>query len=317
MRKIVIICSVSFMTLSFCVFKLKKDNTGYTLAFVKEIYIDKGSEMDNNKGETVYTQGDGKRIENFLGIFPKNNDTITIYKLKNNNTEKLEKFSFWSKKEIKNNRIVFYCSLGDAVKVVFTKNKIIVDNDIYIVNNEYFKFLKQKVFNEGSILDLVFFLKDGYGDYAQSLESLNKNWRNQKENSTHKIVSVKIRNRDYQTDDQFFEYKIDYRYKKDGELQSISGEGRYNKDFVEENKKYIKYSIEDGKNERSSSNEDLYKNKKTLFDSISGSWIQNSTVRTSYFTKYQSKLEFIDVVKKPKDIEEVIKLLKIKREELE
>lgn len=314
MKKLIIISCISFMTLSFCLFKLQKDNAGYTLAFAEEIYIDKGSEMDDNKGETVYTKGEGKRIEKFIGVFPKNNDTIIIYHLNNDVTEKFEKFSFWSKKREKDNSIIFYSSQGDNIKVVFVNNKIIVDNDVYTVNNEYFKFLKQKVFNERSILDLAFFLKDGYGDYAQLLEPLNKNWRNQKENINHKIISVKIRNRDYQTDDHFFEYKADYKYRKDGQLEKISGESRYNKVFEEENNIYVKYSIEDGKNERSSSSEEVYKNKKTLLDSISGSWTQNSTVRTSYYTKYQSKLEIKKNVIKPKNLNELIKVFNMKND---
>ena len=57
-------------------------------------------------------------------------------------------------------------------------NTILVENDTYTLNNEYYKFLKQKIVVEKSILDLAFFLKDGYGDYYQALEPLNKNWRN-------------------------------------------------------------------------------------------------------------------------------------------
>ena len=83
--------------------------------------------------------------------------------------------------------------------------------------------------------------------------------------------------------------------------------------FLVKNDTYSKYSIEDEKNERSSSNEELYKNKKTLFDSLSGSWTQNSTAKTFKFLKYQSKLKVIDVTQKPKNLEEVIKLLKVEK----
>jgi len=307
MKKILILIIVSCLTLSFCISKTQKKSTEYTLAFVKEIYIDKGISNDEEKD-----------IRNFIGVFPKNNDTITVYQLNLDLTKKPQIFSYWIKNK-NNNSVVFKCSESEeSIKVIFDKNNIvIVENDIYTLNNEYYKFLKQKILIENSVLDLAFFLKDGYGDYSQSLEPLNKNWRNQKENNSFKIISVKIKNRNYQTDNQFFEHKLVYYYKKNGELQSISGNNRFNKVFLKENSIYIKYSIEDGKNERSSSNEELYKNKKTLFDSISGSLTQNSTVKTSYFVKYQSKLKLVDVTKKPNNLEEAIKLLKIERKEFQ
>lgn len=314
MKKIIIISCISFMTLSFCLFKRQGKNTDCTLAYVEEVYIDRGSEIDDDKGETVYTKGEGKTIDKFIGVFPKDNDTVTIYKLNNEITEKPEKFSFWSKRSTKDNSIIFYCSQGNNVKVVFTNDKIIVANDIYTVNNQYFKFLKQKLIREGSILDLAFLLKDGYGDYAEFLDPLNKNWRNQKENSSYKIIAVKIKNRNYQNDNHFFEYKATYKYKKEGRLERISGGSRYNKVCEEENNIYIKYSIQDGKNERSSSSEELYKNKKTLFDSILGSWTQNSTIRTSYYTKYQSNLQIKESATKPKNLNELIMVFNIKKD---
>lgn len=303
----VLLIIVSCLTLSFCISNPEKNNSDYTLAFVKEIYVDKGTGNDEEKD-----------IRDFVGVFPKSNDTITVYQLNSDLTEKPQIFSYWVKNK-NNNSVVFKCSESEEdIKVIFDKNNVIrVDNDIYTVNNEYYKFLKQKILIENSVLDLAFFLKDGYGDYSQSLEPLNKNWRNQKENNSYKIISAKIKNRNYQTDDQFFEYKIDYTYRKNGQLKSISGNNRYNKVFVKENNTYVEYSINDGKNERSSSSEELYKNKKTLFDSISGNSTQNSIVKTSYFLKYQSKLKLLDATQKPKNLEQALKLLKIERNEFQ
>jgi len=307
MKKMVLLIIVSCLTLSFCISNPEKNNSDYTLAFVKEIYVDKGTGNDEEKD-----------IRDFVGVFPKSNDTITVYQLNSDLTEKPQIFSYWVKNK-NNNSVVFKCSESEEdIKVIFDKNNVIrVDNDIYTVNNEYYKFLKQKILIENSVLDLAFFLKDGYGDYSQSLEPLNKNWRNQKENNSYKIISAKIKNRNYQTDDQFFEYKIDYTYRKNGQLKSISGNNRYNKVFVKENNTYVEYSINDGKNERSSSSEELYKNKKTLFDSISGNSTQNSIVKTSYFLKYQSKLKLLDATQKPKNLEQALKLLKIERNEFQ
>lgn len=308
MRKIFVLILFSCFILSFSILKQMKNNSNFTVAHVEEIYINTGSQ-ENYKGE--------KEINNFIGVFSNANDTVTVYKLKEDLTEKPEKFTFWSKKS-NNQSITFYCSGQDDVKVTFAnQNNIIVNNDIYTVNNEYYKFLKQKILVECSVLDLAFFLKDGYGDYSQALEPLNKNWRNQKENNIFKIIKAQIKNRNFQTDNQFFTYRINYKYNKNGVLLSVSGENSFNKNFVKQNNKHVIYTINRSINERASDNEYLYKNKKTLFDSISGSWIQNSTVRTSYYTKYQSKLKFARVNKKPKSVDEILKILALNIKELQ
>ena len=300
MKKILILILFSCFILSFCIHKSEQTNEDLTLASVKEIYIDKG-EQENNKNTE-------KETTHYIGVFPKSNDTVKIYKLNTDKSEKPERFSFWFKK-YKNQSITFFCSEQENVKVTFdNKNNIIVNNDTYTLNNEYYSFLKQKVFVEASILDLTFFLKDGYGDYSELLEPLNKNWRNQKENNTHKIISANIKNKNYQTDDQFFNYKINYKYDKNGVLKSIDGENRYSKKFISNKGKYIQYSILNGENERSLTNQNLYKNKKTLFDSIIGNTEQYTNSKTTYYTKYQSKLKILVVNKKPKNINDIIKI---------
>lgn len=299
MKKITFIIVLSFITLSFCVSKVLKQNNEYKIAYIKEITI---YNIDNNKE---------KNTNNFIGVFPKKNDSIKIFQIKENGFEELNKYVFWSEKDIKNSTIIFYNSENEKVNVVFKNFKIYVDNDIYEVNNSYFNYLRQKVLYEGSILDLVFFLKDGYGDYAGFFEPLNKNWRNQKENNTYRIISANIKNKDNQTDDHFFNYNFNYEYDENGVLKSIEGENRYNKKLIN-NKKYIQYSILDGENERSMKDFVLYKNKKTLFDSIVGSTMQYSISKSIHFTKYQSKLEYKDVDVKPKGITEIIKILEIK-----
>lgn len=306
MKKLIVIIFIVCSSLSFYILKPKKINIKYKLALVEEIDIDKGSYRYYNEDST-YTKGEGTIRENFIGVFPEVNDTLTIYKLNIDKSEKPERFSFWFKKN-HHQSITFFCS-GEEVKVTFgNKNNIIVNNDTYTLNNEYYSFLKQKVFVESSILDLTFFLKDGYGDYSELLEPLNKNWRNQKENNTHKIISANIKNKNYQTDDQFFNYKINYKYDKNGVLKSIDGENRYSKKFISNKGKYIQYSILNGENERSLTNQNLYKNKKTLFDSIIGNTEQYTNSKTTYYTKYQSKLKILVVNKKPKNINDIIKI---------
>ncbi|WP_309607477.1 hypothetical protein [Flavobacterium sp.] len=310
MKKLIVMFFIISSCLSFYVLKSKNQNHIYNVAFVQEMYIDKGSYRYYNEDST-YTKGENSNVKNFIGIFPKLNDTVTIYKLNTDKSEKAEKFNFWSKKN-KAQSITFFCS-GEEVKVTFgNKNDIIVNSDKYVVNNEYYNFLKQKVFVEASILDLTFFLKDGYGDYAQMLDPLNKNWRNQKENNTHKIISATIKNKNNQTDDQYFNYKFIYKYDENGVLKSIEGENRYNKNFINNTGKYIQYSILNGENERSLTEQILYKNKKTLFDSIVGNIEQYSISKTKFYTKYQSKLKILVLNKKPRNINEIFKILDIK-----
>ena len=309
MKKLTFIFFIICLSFSFYIQKPKKINIKYKLALVQEIDIDKGSYRYYN-GDSTYTKGEGTIIETFIGIFPKSNDTVTVYKLNSDKSEKPEKFTFWSKKN-KAQSITFFCS-GEEVKVTFgNKNNVIVNRDNYVVNNEYYTFLKQKVLVEASILDLTFFLKDGYGDYSELLEPLNKNWRNQKENNTHKIISAIIKNKNNQTDEQFFSYKFDYKYNKNGVLQSISGENSFNKNFSNQNNKYLIYSINRSINERATDNEYFYKNKKTLFDSIIGNRERNSNETTYYYTKYQSKLKIISTNNKPKNFKEIYKFFKL------
>lgn len=310
MKKIFTFLFFTFLLLSFCVKKPEENNSNYTLASVREVYIDRGSETENETDKSDYEQGDGERIENFIGVFPKKNDTVSIYKLNDDLTEIQENFLFWSRKKLVKNNVIFYSSNKESIKLTFgNKNNIFVNNDVYSVNLEYYNFLKQKILNEQSILDLAFFLKDGYGDYAQTLEPLNKNWRNQKENKIHKIICAKIKNKDNQTNNQFFHYKINYKYRNDGILESISGENRFNKKFVSENVRQIEYEISNGENERSFVKEYIYKNKETLLDSIVGSAEQYSISKTSYYTKYQSLLKFKTVNRKPNNVQDILMLL--------
>ena len=290
MKKIVILLFFCFLTLSFCISKPNSEDKTYTLALVKEVYIDKGSETENGSDTPNHEDGEGKKVESYLGIFPSSNDTITIYRLNEDPKESSEQFLFWSKKTVKNT-ITFYSSNNENIIITFKSgNNISINSDIYTLNPDYDNFLKQKILIEKSILDVAYFLKDGYGDYAQMLEPLTKNWRNQRDNFRHKVVSAKIKNKDGQTDDQYFEYTFTYRYDTEGKLTTISSENRYTKDLDYEDERYRVYKVLDGGNERSAADATVFYNKKTLFDSIVGSYEQYGLAKTSFFTKYQSDL---------------------------
>lgn len=208
--------------------------------------------------------------------------------------------------------------MGDNIKVSFNnQNKIAVNNDTYQVNKEYYQFLKEKILIEKSVLDLAFFLKDGYGDYEESLEPLNKNWRNQKEDNRFKIIKANIKNKNYQTDDQFFSYEFTYKYTKRGIVENILGQNSFTKRKIKENNKYLVYVTDRSVNERASVQEYLYKNKKTFFDSIVGSRIRYSDAVTYHYKKFQSILKTINIATKPSNIRDILKLLDLNKKSLD
>ena len=75
-----------------------KNENEFTVAFVQDKYIEK-LEIENDKGRSDNLIEGDLITTNYIGLFPKKNDTVIIYKLKNNLKEKPEKLSFWSKKK--------------------------------------------------------------------------------------------------------------------------------------------------------------------------------------------------------------------------
>ncbi|WP_447635222.1 hypothetical protein [Flavobacterium microcysteis] len=280
------ILSLSALLLSFCVSKIATEN--YTIAWVQQITVENGE----------------KTTDNFYGIFPKNNDTIVIYKAAQDDAKSIEKqYQYTFKKLSKNsNTIEFYYKEDtqpeETVKVRFEKNNIIVNEDTYKVNEAYYKFLMQKVLQENSILEIATLTKDGLGDYQPLFEPLNKNWGQAKSDKGFKILEVAVRNRNYQTDSQSFHRKVTFSYDKQGNFLKAEGEN-YKKIKAKDNQKYFKYDISQT-NERSSIESELYQNKKTLSDSLLVKWEQFSTAKEYSFVKYQSKLQKKKISQKPK-----------------
>lgn len=298
MRKIIFSISISSILLSFCVSKPQTQAPKVTASYIQDIYIDK--------------ENDSKDISNYIGIFPINNDTITIYKLDENLLNEESKTLFWHSKSEKNKNTTFFNSENDSVNVRFENNTIFINQDSYELNSEYYQFLKQKVVEEKSILDLAFLVREGYGDYSVFFNLLNKNWKNQTANKNHKIISAKIINRDFQTDDEVFSTNFTYEYTSKGLIKNISGINKYSKKFVTENNKYIHYSIAITQNERASLEQDLYFNKKTHCDSVVGIYEQYSTATSTHYIMYQSKLKQVALKNNSKSLAEIIKIFDLK-----
>lgn len=274
----------------------QKNAAHYTLSWIDQVLTDKQN---------------GNDTENYIAIFSTVEDTVTVYKWRIKDGEKPLKIDFWGQRDHTADAVTFLSSEGANVKVSFLKeNQIRVDSDLYRVNKLYYNFLKQKLLVERSALDLAFFVKEGYGDYAVSLEPLlQKNWRNQRENQGHRIIGVQVKNKNEQADGQFHRWNAVYTYTTSGMLQNIKGE-YYNKKLVGNTGTDVKYQIE--KNlDRSAVKIRATQNKKTLLDAVSVDWTQFSTSKEFHYSKYQSKLKQISIDHKPGSFNEVAKLFKI------
>lgn len=286
----------SVFLLSFCMSKFAAEK--YTIVFVQEIVIENGE----------------KTIDNFYGVFPQKKDTITIYKTAADDGKHIEKqYQYTFKKSANNpNSIDFFYKednqIPEKIHISFENNNVKINEDVYKVNASYFNYLKQKVATENSIMDIAILAKDGLGDYSQLLEPLTKNWNNLKLDTNFQLLELNTKNKNYQTDSQFFEHKIKYTYDKKGNLISAKSEN-FNKKKESDNQKFLKYSITKN-DERSSSDLELYQNKKTLFDSISVNWEQNSTQKEYAFIKYQTTLKTLKLNKLPKKANDIIPLFK-------
>lgn len=275
--------------------QIKNSGKLYSVSWINQVIIDKEN---------------GNRLENYIAVFSKTEDSLTVYKRTN---EKPEKIVFWTERSGKPDAVHFLSTVGADVKVTFLKeNKVLVDSDLYVLNATYYDFLRQKIMVEKSVLDLAFFVKDGYGDYAVDLEPLmQKNWRNQRENLKHRIIEVSVKNKNEQTDDQFHNWKALYKYNMNGELESIIGE-YYRKKLVIGHGKRVRYLIEHN-SDRSYIREYSFQNPETLLDSVSVNWTQFSTAKEFQYVKYQTKLRLISTPRKPENYDEAVKLFQIKK----
>jgi len=270
----------------------------YTLSLIR---------MDVNDEEN------GTAIENYVAVYSQQTDSVIVYKWNKIDGEKPSKSTFWAKKDASVNSVRFLSSDGADIKVTFLPgNRIGIDHDVYFLNKPYYDFMKQKLLLEKSILDLSFFLKDGYGDYDSYLELLTrKNWRNQKENPDYKIITVDVKNKNNQTDDQFHHWRAVYTYNTAGILTAVSGQF-YEKKLSLNNSFELVYQTR--KNlDRSSVEITTYQNRKTLRDSAVVNWTQLSTAKDFHYSTKQSKLKILSIEQKPDNFEEITRLLDLKK----
>ena len=296
---VAIICTIFF---SFCVSKEREQVINLNISHLKKIYIRK-----NDLGKIIETD-----TNHLIGLFPIKKDTVAIINLDSNLTEEISKTSYWWNKDIKNQKIIFYNSEEDSVCVYFDDNrkKIQINNDFYnLSKKDYIKF-KQSVLTENSILDLVSLVNEGYGDYKPFFELLNENWDVKIKNNKYKITNAQIKNRDYQTNNMFFEFEVNYYYDDKGNLLKAVGGEMYNRELIEIKNNKIVYSIYKSANQRASINEVAYTNLKTSLDSVNGVYEPFSNENKYDYTVYQSLRETITTKEQNLSDSEIINLFK-------
>ena len=287
-----------------------------TLAILSSILLSFGMPKNNiQKYKISYLQDvtieDGnKTIENYYAVFPQNNDTVIVYKTATDDVGRFERKYQYTFENIKSNEITFVFQQNqesaEKLKIAFEKNILFINDDIYKVNDAYYNYLKQKVLTEKSILEIVYLAKEGLGDCAVLLEPLNKNWNAVQSDKNFRLISIDIKNKNHQTDDQYFQQQVKYDYDKSGNFVKADSEN-FKKVKNSETAKFVKYHISKN-DERVSSEIELYQNKKTALDSISVKWEQFSTSKEYNYIKYQSNLKTKSVDKKPKADKEIVAL---------
>jgi len=294
---LILIISISFITVQVTYAQVPK-NQRYTVSLIQM---------------AVKDDEDASTIENYAAIFSQDTDTVIIYKWNKIDGEKPSRYTFWAEGNSIRNTIRFLSSDGADIKVTFLPaSRIAIDHDVYFLNKPYYDFMKQKLLLEKSVLDLAFFLKDGYGDYDSNLEPLTrKNWRNQKENPAHKIISVDVKNKNHQTDDQFHRWTATYTYNAIGILKGITGQYYTKKLFLNTGSELIYHT--DQNLDRTAIETRTYQNRKTLRDSVVVSWTQLSTAKDFHYSTKQSKLKILSVEQKPGNFLEITRLLDFKK----
>jgi len=293
--QITVLAILISLLLSFCM--SKSDDRKFKISHLQEITLEEGA----------------KTTENYYAVFYPNNDTLVIYQTAIDDENQLEKkYKYTIGANSKNSNSIELILKEDdqtpeKLKVAFEKNAVLINDDIYKVNEAYFKFLKQKVLIEKSILEIANLAEDGLGDYAEFLKPINKNWSKSSRNKKFQLLSVTTKNKNYQTDNQYFKQHVTYTYDKLGNLAKAESEN-FNKVKTDETAKFIKYKIQKSE-DRAASEIELYQNKKTLLDSISVQWEQFSTAKEYSYIQYQSKLDTKFSQAKLSD-KEIIKLFK-------
>lgn len=286
---------LSSLLLSFCM--SKTEDRKFKISHLQETTLEDGA----------------KTTENYYAVFYPNNDTVVIYQTGIDDENRFEKkYQYTTGANSKNpNSIALVLNEDDQspekLRVAFEKNTVLINDDIYKVNEAYFKFLKQKVLVEKSILEIANLAKDGLGDYAELLKPINKNWSKSSRNKKFQLLSVTTKNKNYQTENQYFKQHVTYTYDKLGDLEKAESES-FNKVKTDETTKFIKYKIQKS-DDRAASEIELYQNKKTLLDSISVQWEQFSTAKEFSYIRYQSNLETKFSKTKPSE-NEIIGLFK-------
>ncbi len=258
---------------------------GYLISFVREVQV--------TDGDTV--------MNNFVGVFPSARDTTAIYQLSEEGIQHRWSFHFARRGDsVAVMRVVRDEDVADSIRLSFSGASVFVEKDEYILDAGYAKRLRRAILDSGSVLALARLLRQEFGDYAETLNSLQKTWVEPTGTLEEKILAARIVNRNYQTDTAHLRWTAAYHYNAQREVRRIDGGYVYNLRLLSADRRATRVKITRAY-DRSAEETYLSTNKRTGFNSASTEWLQLPTNRTIHLDRYQQSLRTFRTARRPTD----------------
>ncbi|WP_129714454.1 hypothetical protein [Pedobacter sp. SYP-B3415] len=260
---------------------------GYTLCYVKEYLL--------KDGETEETH-------HLMITPPPGQDSLIIYSW-TKSPASAEKTVY----SIDNRNGLDSVAINGIVVRFLVPDKIQVNKDVYAVTTELFRYLKNELIGNRSILNFSYLLKAGLGDDEYGMGLLtNLNWSTSQKPQSYKIMQARIAHKSSQSE-HVYNWTARFMYTPSGHLQSIKGDW-INHLLTRETSHYLEYKVE-REFDRGSALSFVRKTKSTLCDSVSTIFFQDATGKETAFTNYQSVPKSFRNLPKPADLPDAIRIL--------
>lgn len=275
--------------------------------------------------ESIYKQTkvlqDDKQIENddpetifkYLYLINKTKDSVIFY-----DSAELKPISFVLTESKNKNEILLKINSDEEnedFKIIFNdkKNSLSINKDVFTLNVNYFNFLKQAILRKKNVLEFVDFSDDFLSEYSPDLQKLIYiSTKSKYKNKDFKIIKANIRTKKEQTDNQFDNWNVVYKYDKD-KLLAIKmfniNETRFEKQVIAKDNSLYSYNVSKNIEERMSSEEtitfDLIQNKYKE----EGSYLQVGINKETFYKSYLIREEKIQLENSSFFSREKIKIL--------